>query len=237
MTQKNAPRKRPFTMRRPEEFNAAAEATLGAKLGQWREKEAREAYLQSLQPGVVVEGKGIYFGTWAPKAHYGRCLGEHDGPSLGKVFNLFAAPVDLSNTVSSPPLDFPSFTERLRDIMRTGDLWCGHGIKDYIGVNSVTNALRFDLYDGEWFMPPETLLIDRVYPAQDTLFKHCNAGAFSPDTPDPRAGVLKCAPYISSDFYDEVMPGMAGVDIATGERISVNERKTYYCRLVRLEPR
>jgi hypothetical protein len=131
-----------------------------------RERDAEEAVprmeaeqaMENPQPGQWIEGRGVYVGLWAPA--------YRDGTSLGKVFNLFAAPTDLLDDQGEKAL-----INHRRAIQHIGDLrdWHGH---DGIGLpdeEAIYEQIRLGRYTNlkNWFMPPHDVLYSDLYRYKD----------------------------------------------------------------------
>lgn len=135
------------------------------------------------QIGQEVSGKGIYFGTWSPK--------DPDGVSLGKTFNLFAAPCDLTNgklmnavwNVLRPGaylntrMDYDTAIDRVAALR----WWNGYDGMRHVNDATFCAALRDDRYTGQWFIPPRELLVgldaNGIFVQDDNLLAHRDKGA------------------------------------------------------------
>ena len=97
--------------------------------------------------GAKVAGQGIYLGEWSPK--------DRTGKSLGKIFNLFAAPKDISKKDGTSRL--MNFNEAAEYVSALHD---GAGFKNDAELYA---ALKNNCYNGGWFIPTQDILTDRLY--------------------------------------------------------------------------
>ena len=108
-----------------------------------------------------------------------------DGNSLGKTFNVFAAPEDLTN--ASGEKEECSYTET---VQRLAELkgWNGFDGTNYETDKEFYEALKTDSYKGGWIMPPRELLTGTAADGPsgvrkgaavqpDNLFDHQSKGA------------------------------------------------------------
>ncbi len=155
--------KKPFKINRP-----TPEESL-AHLKNVREKRAVETKVK-WQPGDTIPGKGIFIGTWQPK--------DREDKSLGKTFNVFAAPQDLTNN-SGERLRL-TFSDAVRCVSDLRD-WNGHNGGDFENDTAVYAALKDGSYKGEWFIPTLDLLIgqdlEREKIQTDSIYEHRNKGS------------------------------------------------------------
>ena len=119
--------------------------------------------------GQLIKGRGIFFGTWEPK--------DGEGRSLGKIFNMFAAPEDLTDR-SGERKTFKYFeaVERISSLKN----WHGHDGTPYRTDKELIEALKDGTYNGDWFIPPRELMIggdetDEVV-QPDHLYAHHDKG-------------------------------------------------------------
>lgn len=124
------------------------------------------ARLANLKPGDVVKDGSIFLGTWAPK--------DNEGRSLGKIFNVYAAPQDLTEKKGLCYADTVDFIAGLEG-------WHGYDGEDYFTDKELRAALKDGSYAGGWFIPPRELLTgkdaqDKEVQA-DNLFAHQEKGA------------------------------------------------------------
>ncbi len=102
--------------------------------------------IEKAKPGDLIPGQGIYMGKWQPK--------DRDGASLGKVFNVFAAPEDLKSSDATPlHLTFHDtvyWVDKLKD-------WHGYNGAYFHNDRELIDALKNRSYNGGWFIPPVEL--------------------------------------------------------------------------------
>ncbi len=118
-----------------------------------------------LTPGQLVKGQGVFAGTWEPK--------DRDGKSLGKIFNVFAAPQDLPETMK--------YVGAVKHIAKLKG-WNGFDGTHYATDKEIYKALKDGSYDGGWIIPTRDILrgndVDGKDTTPDNFFAHQNRGAF-----------------------------------------------------------
>ena len=147
--------------------------------------------------GESVSGQGIFLGQYSPK--------DQNGKSLGKIFNVFAAPEDLS--VKESKSGFFKKRETVTRVFTFNDAaklvaelkdWHGHDGASFENSAVLTKALKDGSYKGEWVIPPREILsgkdVDGNDAQQNHLYKHQNKGAFK--------GTFKTAASSGSDCPD-----------------------------------
>ncbi len=112
------------------------------------EARAAEEALKNLRPGFRAGDKGIFVGTWQPK--------DRDGKSLGKTFNVFAAPTDLDPPDTSGK-NCRQFVEAAEELGKRRN-WHGHDGIQLGSDAALYNALKNGSAVGKWFIPPRDLL-------------------------------------------------------------------------------
>lgn len=190
--------------------------------------------------GQMIKGHGVFFGTWEPK--------DSKGNSLGKIFNVFAAPEDLTDdSGTKKSFKYADAMKRIANL--TG--FYGHNGESYENEAALYQALEKDTYKGGWILPTCELLmgtaangqpgmLNRITVQPDNLFDHQNKGALkdtfktaaSGDDPDYHSGYWSCTE--KRDYPSIVW----NADFADGNRVFLmkdNNRQS--CRPVRLEPR
>ncbi len=134
----------------------------------WRAAKLEED-LKNAQPGQTIGKKGIYVGTWAPK--------DKSGKSLGKTFNIFAAPQDLTDRAGNRVL--LTFNEAVKSLSGLKD-WHGHDGGNFENDTALYNALKSGSYKGEWFIPTRDILGEtRTIKKKDqpnTLYQYKDTG-------------------------------------------------------------
>ena len=134
------------------------------------------------------EGWALYVGKYAPL--------DRNGVSLGKVFNVYAAPEDLPGTMS--------YVDAVKHIAGLKN-WHGHDGTNYPTDRQIYAALKDGSYKGGWIIPTRELLVGTEPDGQsgvrkgkviqpDNLFDHQNKGAFK--------GTFKRAASSGSGFPD-----------------------------------
>ncbi len=111
---------------------------------------------------------GVFFGRYRPK--------DRNTDSLGKTFNAFAAPQDLTN-VSGKVATFlyDSAVKRLGELKN----WHGFDGGKYANDAEIYAALKAGTYKGEWIIPPAALLAPYDADAEtqgDKLYTHKDKG-------------------------------------------------------------
>lgn len=114
--------------------------------------------------GQLVEGKGVFIGTWEPK--------DSDGNSL-EEFNLFAAPEDLMDAEGRRLA--ATFNGAVKHVAALRD-WHGHDGGDFRNDAALYAAMKEGRYKGEWFIPPVGVLKEHLYPNRN---KGALAGTFT----------------------------------------------------------
>ncbi len=132
---------------------------------------AKAKLREPLIAGDMVEGQGIYVGQWH--------LNDDKGDSLGKVFNIYAAPEDLVNRQGERAgLTYARTVSRVRALQD----WHGYNGGDYNDSQEIKAALVNGSYQGGWVIPPIELLrginVMCTKVAVDNLFALRKSGAF-----------------------------------------------------------
>jgi len=130
----------------------------------------------NLNIGELVPDKGIFAGVWEPK--------DRQGNSLGKRYNVFAAPEDLTDSSGKKVL--LKFKDAAREVANLKN-WHGHNGAGVANDTALYEALRDGSYNGGWFIPTRDLLgskdggkdVDDNVVHDETLYKHRNTGAFA----------------------------------------------------------
>ncbi len=118
-----------------------------------REEEKRQEMLKILSeatPGQMIEGEGVYIGQWTFK--------DRSGKKINKIFNVFAAPEDLTDELERRTLfKYVEAVERvaaLKNWHGFNGIKCAHDTAFY-------SALQDGSYHGEWVIPPCEVLSGR----------------------------------------------------------------------------
>jgi hypothetical protein len=141
--------------------------TPGVELFPISKEIAEEERLQEAarQPDQMIAGQGVFLGKWQPK--------DRDGKSLGKIFNVFAAPQDLPDTMK--------YVDAVKHIAKLKG-WNGFDGTNYATDKEIYKALKDGSYNGGWIIPTRDILvgtdIDGNKTQANNLFAHQNKGAF-----------------------------------------------------------
>ena len=82
-------------------------------------------------PGQIIPGQGIFLGRYAPK--------DREGNSLGKIFNVFAAPEDLTDAAGNKGIfKYVDAVKRIASLKN----WHGHDGTNYATDKELYKALR-----------------------------------------------------------------------------------------------
>ena len=111
-------------------------------------EKAREA--ERAKIGRMIPGKGIYIGTWTPK--------DEEGKSLGKIFNVYAAPQDLTDSTGQKSVF--RYTQAVKRVSELKN-WHGHNGTNYATDKEFYKALKNSNYKGGWIIPPFALLVGK----------------------------------------------------------------------------
>jgi len=118
-------------------------------------------YCDTIVPAVEPEigaksedDQGVYIGQYSPK--------DRDGRSLGKIFNVFAAPQDLPDTMK--------YVDAVKHIAALNN-WYGFDGTNYATDKELYQALDNGSYNGGWIIPTRDLLYG----------KDVNGNAIQPD--------------------------------------------------------
>ena len=135
-------------------------------------EELAEEAIANAKPGQLVSGQGVYIGKYQPK--------DREGNSLGKIFNAFASPEDLTNK-SGKKATF-IYVDAVKRIAELKD-WNGFDGTNYATDKELYKALKDGSYTGGWIIPPRELLsgtdVDGEKDVQkDNLYAHKDKGSF-----------------------------------------------------------
>lgn len=135
--------------------------------------------------GDLVVNQGIYLGKWQPV--------DREGNSLGKTFNVFAAPENLKGSLGQDRLR--TYEETFEKIKRLSK-WHGHNGAGYESDSELLQALKEGTYKGEWVIPPRELVSGKNCKDEemqaDNLYRHQKTGKFNGTFPleaDDRSGI------------------------------------------------
>jgi hypothetical protein len=134
--------------------------------------QTENATIAAAQPGQMIAGEGIYLGQWQPK--------DRSGNSLGKTYDVFAAPEDLKDPDGSNLL--LTYKAAVREVASRRN-WHGHDGARFENDAALYSALQDGSYKGEWFIPTRDLLVgpdvDGRKVQADNLYRHKDTGAFN----------------------------------------------------------
>ena len=141
-----------------------------------RQKAEAEA-LKNPQPGQMIAGQGVFLGQYTPK--------DRAGKNLGKTFNAFASPEDLTN--KSGKKETYKYVDAVKRIAELKD-WNGFDGTNYATDKELYKALKDGTYTGGWIIPTRELLIGTEPDGEsgvrkgkviqpDNLYDHRNKGA------------------------------------------------------------
>ena len=113
----------------------------------------------------MIPGQGIFLGRYAPK--------DREGNSLGKIFNVFAAPEDLTDATGNKGIfKYVDAVKRIASLKN----WHGHDGTNYATDKELYMALKNGSYNGGWIIPTRDLLsgkdVDGNTTQPDNLYAH-----------------------------------------------------------------
>jgi len=141
-------------------------------------RKAEEEALKNPQIGQMIEGKGVFLGVWTPK--------DREGKSLNKTFNLFAAPEDLTDSLTNAggKKELRTFKKTVAHVAGLKG-WHGHdgfnhNVRGKSEDEALYDALRDGSYNGGWFIPTKDIVhgkdLDGNQVQADNLYAHKNKG-------------------------------------------------------------
>ena len=134
-----------YTVKAPPEFTVFVNAEKDAQKI-IRQKAVKEA-LKNAEAGRLIPGQGVFIGRYEPK--------DKEGHSLGKIFNVFAAPQDLTDKDDAESqFTYDEAVKRIAGLKR----WNGFDGANYANDDELYKALKDDSYNGGWIIPPYELL-------------------------------------------------------------------------------
>ncbi len=114
--------------------------------------------------GQMIIGQGIFLGQYKP--------GDRAGNNLGKIFNVFAAPQDLPDTMR--------YVDAVKCIANLKG-WNGFDGTNYATDKELYAAIKSGNYNGGWIIPTRELLsdmdVDGTATQPGNLYAHKNTGA------------------------------------------------------------
>ena len=104
-----------------------------------------------------VKGEGLYLGTWEPM--------DKKGKSLNKIFDLYAAPQDITDERGEKLL--LNFNETVVHVAGLNKWWSYDGV-GLVNDEAIIQAVRKDPKELEkWFLPPWDVLENHLYQNRD----------------------------------------------------------------------
>jgi hypothetical protein len=132
-------------------------------------------------PGQKMTDGTIYLGQYAPK--------ERDGHSLGKIFNVYAAPEDLPKT-----MEYVATVKHIAKLKK----WNGYDGTIYATDEELYAAIKNGSYNGGWIIPTVDILCGKDFDHKDTtpdnILAHKDKGALK--------GTFKMTAYSDLDSPD-----------------------------------
>jgi hypothetical protein len=180
--------------------------------------------------GQMIPGQGIYIGKWAPK--------DSSGKSLGKIFNIYAAPEDLTDDITGKKAVF-TYNNTLKRLAALRN-WHGHNGASYTTDKELLKALKDGSYKGGWFIPPLEALVGKDAKANktqpDNLFAHKDNGALKNTfTTKGATGYTYPEWYWSSTESPETQGAVKAADFSRGTHTGYYKDILHLsCRPVRL---
>src|ERR1035437_5103371 len=133
-------------------------------------QKAEEEALKNSEPGRLILGQGVLVGQYAPK--------DREGNSLGKIFNVFAAPQDL--TGASGKKETYKYVDAVKRIAALKN-WNGFDGTNYATDKEIYKALKDGSYNGGWILPTRDLLVgtdvDGKQNQPDNIYAHKDKGS------------------------------------------------------------
>ena len=124
-----------------------------------------------LEVGKKIEGKGVYLGVWEPK--------DNSGRTLGKIFDIYAAPEDLRKGSGNLLFTFNDAVKHVAGLRN----FHGHDGGNFGNEKAILDAVRSNPAALEkWFIPTKELLHgktsgrDKIQPAN--LYDSREKGSF-----------------------------------------------------------
>lgn len=161
------------------------------------------------EAGQWTEGKGVYLGTWEPK--------DKNGRTLGKIFDIYAAPEDIRNGSGNLLMTFNNAVKHIASLRN----YHGHDGGNFANQDAVLEAVRNNPAALEkWFLPTKELLHGKTIYGDITitanLYDSRNTGAFK-DTFMTKSGSGHALWYWSLTEHPDDPSGVYGVDFTDGD--------------------
>ena len=162
-----------------------------------------------LEAGKLIEGKGVYLGTWEPK--------DNSGRTLGKIFDIYAAPEDIRNGSGNLLMKFNNAVKHVAGLRN----YHGHDGGNFANEKAVLEAVRNNPEAlAKWFIPTKELLHgktsggDKIQPAN--LYDSRNTGSFK-NTFITKSGSGLAHWYWSLTERPDIPSSVYGVDFTDGD--------------------
>ncbi|MBI3440597.1 MAG: hypothetical protein HY052_02140 [Proteobacteria bacterium] len=174
------------------------------------------------------DGQSVYLGQYVPK--------DRDGNSLGKIFNVFAAPQDLTDASGKKEtFKYVNAVKRIAELKN----WNGFDGTNYATDKEIYQALKDGSYNGGWIIPTRDLLsgkdVDGNATTPDNLHAHKNTGALAGTFTTAASGSGYPGWYWSSTENRDDSSGVHGVRFSDGyESWDRKDSLRLSCRPVRL---
>lgn len=173
-------------------------------------------------PGEMIAGEGIFLGKYKPR--------DRDGNSLGKIFNVFAAPEDLGGA--------EKYVDTVKHIAALKN-WHGHDGTNYATDKELYQALKNGGYNGGWIIPTRPLLSGRnvndIIIQPDNLYAHKDKGALAETFKTAASDSSRC--YWSSTEDRDYTSHVYAIRFSDGhEGRDLEDYFLFSCRPVRLVP-
>ncbi len=118
--------------------------------------------------GDWVEGEGVFLCRYHLK--------DAQGKDLGRIFNVYAAPEDLTDVEGKKTL--LTFNETVQQVAALRD-WHGHHGGNYHEEEALKSVLKKGRYHGEWVIPPMDILGGPMQLVEGTLYAARHIGHFA----------------------------------------------------------
>ncbi len=189
---------------------------------------AKEEHREAATIGVLSD-EGVFIGQYSPV--------DRHGHSLGKIFNVYAAPEDLADPSGTKMT--ATYIDTVKRIAKLKN-WNGFNGSYYETDEELYDSLKDGSYDGSWVIPTSELLAgkdaygNRIQP--DNLAAHQNDGALAgtftraaADVSSNNSNYWSCTGYYADHLYEQA------AQLADSWTYSVNKNCDYIrCRPVRL---
>lgn len=187
-------------------------------------RKAKAEILNNPNPGDLISGQGVYLGKYRPL--------NRKGVSLGKTFNVFAAPEDLPKTMS--------YVDTVKYIAEL-EKWHGFDGTNYPTDKEIYAALKKGSYNGGWIIPTCDILHGKDVDGKDTtldnILAHKDKGSLKGTFKMTRSSGSECPDwYWSSTEYRNHPADVWGVRLLSDgyDDRYLKDMLRFSCRPVRL---